>query len=70
VDYIVRHEAVQKMREGPSESAGRSPMNREVHVGLCEGVGVKFPRATRPLIHRTEIFFVLQYFERSGLKVG
>ncbi len=26
-------------------------MNREVHVGFCEGVGVKFPRATRPLIH-------------------
>jgi hypothetical protein len=24
-------------------------MNREVHVGFCEGVGVKFPRATRPL---------------------
>ena len=24
VDYIVRHEAVQKMREGPSESACRS----------------------------------------------
>ena len=26
-------------------------MNREVHVRFCEGVGVKFPRATRPLIH-------------------
>jgi len=26
-------------------------MNREVHVGFCESVGVKFPRATRPLIH-------------------
>jgi len=23
-------------------------MNREVHVRFCEGVGVKFPRATRP----------------------
>jgi hypothetical protein len=22
-------------------------MNREVHVRFCEGVGVKFPRATR-----------------------
>ena len=31
--------------------AGRSRMNREVHVRFCEGVGVKFPRATRPLIH-------------------
>ena len=45
--YIVRHEAVQKMRVGPSESACRSPMNREVHVGFCEGVGVRLPRATR-----------------------
>ena len=26
-------------------------MNREVHVWFCEGVGVKFPRANRPLIH-------------------
>jgi hypothetical protein len=26
-------------------------MNREVHVEFCEGVGVKSPRATRPLIH-------------------
>jgi hypothetical protein len=26
-------------------------MNREVHVRFCEGVGVKFPRATRPLIY-------------------
>jgi len=26
-------------------------MNREVHVRFCEGMGVKFPRATRPLIH-------------------
>ena len=22
-------------------------MNREVHVRICEGVGVRFPRATR-----------------------
>ena len=28
--------------------AGRSRMNREVHVRFCEGLGVKFPRATRP----------------------
>jgi hypothetical protein len=26
-------------------------MNREVHVRFYEGVGVKFPRATRPLMH-------------------
>ena len=33
-------------------------MNREVHVRFCEGVGVKFPRATRPLIH-TFLGFIL-----------
>jgi len=33
-------------------------MNREVHVRFCEGVGVKFPRATRPLIH-TQVEFTL-----------
>ena len=27
--------------------AGKSRMNREVHVRFCEGLGVKFPRATR-----------------------
>ena len=26
-------------------------MNREVHVRFCKSVGVKFPRAARPLIH-------------------
>jgi RNA-directed DNA polymerase len=25
-------------------------MSREIHVRFCEGVGVRFPRATRPLI--------------------
>ena len=29
----------------------KSRMNREIHVRFCEGVGVKFPRATRRLIH-------------------
>jgi hypothetical protein len=24
-------------------------MNREVHVRICEGLGVKFPGATRPI---------------------
>jgi hypothetical protein len=28
--------------------AARSRMNREVHVRICEGLGVKFPGATRP----------------------
>jgi len=27
-------------------------MNREVHVRFCEGVGVSFPRATRPVVER------------------
>jgi hypothetical protein len=27
--------------------AGRSRVNREVHARFCEGLGVKFPRATR-----------------------
>ncbi len=27
--------------------ADRSRMNREAHVRICEGLGVKFPRATR-----------------------
>ncbi len=29
--------------------AARSRMNREVHVRICEGLGVKFPGATRPV---------------------
>ena len=37
-------------------------MNREVHVRFCEGVGVKFPRATRPLIHTRLEFNVAQDF--------
>jgi len=30
----------------------RSRMNQEVHVRFCEGLGVKFPRAT----HLSEVF--------------
>jgi len=26
-------------------------MSREVHVRFCEGLGVRFPRATRPVVH-------------------
>ena len=29
--------------------AARSRMNRKVHVRICEGLGVKFPGATRPV---------------------
>jgi len=35
-------------------------MNREVHVRFCEGVGVKFPRATRPLMHTFPLENALQ----------
>jgi hypothetical protein len=32
---------------GFKKMADRSRMNREVHVRFCEGLGVKFPWATR-----------------------
>jgi hypothetical protein len=35
------------MLRGVKCMADRSRMNREVHVRICEGLGVKFPRATR-----------------------
>ena len=37
-------------------------MNREVHVRFCEGVGVKFPRATRPLILSLSLEIHLPHF--------
>jgi hypothetical protein len=45
-------------------------MNREVHVRFCEGVGVKFPRATRPLIHTQLEFSLVQniWFCQRGEK--
>jgi hypothetical protein len=44
-------------------------MNREVHVRFCEGVGVKFPRATRPFIHTWLEFYQAQDFDKkSGAK--
>ena len=33
--------------QGLKRKAGRSRVNREVHARFCEGLGVKFPRATR-----------------------
>ena len=46
-------------------------MNREVHVGLCESVGVKFPRATGPLIHTRLDFILVQYLESwQGMDTG
>jgi hypothetical protein len=35
------------MLKGVKFMADRSRMNREVHVRICEGLGVRFPRATR-----------------------
>ncbi len=35
--------------------ADRSRMNREAHVRICEGLGVKFPRATRLLNFRIKV---------------
>ena len=40
-------------------------MNREVHVRFCEGMGVKFPRATRPLIHTLPKFNLAQDIEKT-----
>ena len=38
-------------------------MNREVHVRFCEGLGVKFPRATR--LRYIELSYLLQIADRS-----
>ena len=44
-------------------------MNREVNVRFCEGVGgVKFPRATRPLIHSLSPEIHLPHFVLSFLE--
>ena len=36
------------MEGGSLRLDGTSRMNREVHVRICEGPGVKFPGSTRP----------------------
>ena len=45
-------------------------MNREVHVRFCEGVGVKFPRATRPLIHTFAVWIYLPYIVATELEIA
>jgi len=35
-------------------------MNREVHVGFCEGVGVRFPRATRLRVDRANLRYLYE----------
>jgi len=45
-------------------------MSREVHVRICESVGVKFPRATRPLRVIVDLGFgfkTRQYLRLRGL---
>jgi hypothetical protein len=54
----VRACQVNRQREEPTghggrrqpSSGGTSRMNREVPVRICEGLGVKVPGATRPII--------------------
>jgi len=52
--------------------AGRSRMNREVHVRICESLGVKFPRATRPSVEsgQTKDHFFLSHIDIEANMVG
>ena len=46
-------------------------MSCEVHVRFCEGVGVRFPRATRPiLVCRRSATQALEAFEAIALRMG
>jgi hypothetical protein len=47
---------------GFRSKAGTSRMSREVHVRICEGVGVRFPHATR----RRVIYKSLRYRSNRG----
>jgi hypothetical protein len=40
-------------------------MNREVHVRICESLGVKLPLATRLRGSRQSLHDINKYFERS-----
>ena len=49
----------------------RSHMNREVHVWICEGLGVRFPWATRLLSPRQGYFYRPQHLVVVGfIKFG
>jgi phage shock protein PspC (stress-responsive transcriptional regulator) len=52
--------------------AGRSRVNREVHARFCEGLGVKFPWATRlATLGRVVIFFnITDFVEPYYLQKG
>src|SRR5260370_25923189 len=45
---------------------GTSRMNREVHVRFCEGLGVKFPRPTRPTLPTWAVQPVGSYLGYTG----
>ena len=40
---------------GLKRKAGRSGMTGDCHVPICEGLGVRFPRATRPNLYSLQI---------------
>jgi hypothetical protein len=42
-------------------------MNREIHVPLREGVGVRFPRATRPAIPTSDLSTHQALYEAFGV---
>jgi hypothetical protein len=51
-------------------NAGRSGMTGDCHVPICEGLGVKFPRATRPDQDPTVQLLREMHFKTKGLKFG
>ncbi len=40
-------------------------MNREVHVWICEGLGVKFPQATRLSFYEAALVVVISFFNKG-----
>ena len=52
--------------EGEQATAMKSRVNREVHARFCEGLGVKFPGATRPPGTRQLEFLCLDWSMRAS----
>jgi len=52
---------------GTDRLNNKSRMNREVHVRFCEGLGVKFPRPTRPYWQAKEINRVILECDPIGM---
>jgi hypothetical protein len=50
----------------------KSRVNREVHARFCEGLGVKFPRATRPGVKGREprFPFLIAGEDQTGLAIS